>query len=142
MFHGLRTVIYYVEDLAKATAWWTGTLGQPPYFDEPFYVGFNVGGYELGLHPEGGDTGTAVGQVTYWGVTDIVDAYRRLLERGATEHTAVQDVGGGIKVASVMDPSGNVVGIIENPHFRLPGSLDLDSPGLARPTTGDAGTTF
>lgn len=120
MFQGLRTVIYHVEDLAKAKAWWTDLLGQSPYFDEPFYVGFNVGGYELGLHPAGGDTGTVVGSVTYWGVTNIEDAYRRLIERGRSEHAAVQDVGGGIKVASVIDPSGNVVGIIENPHFQLP----------------------
>ena len=120
MLQGLRTVVYHVEDLAKAKAWWTELLGQPPYFDEPFYVGFNVGGYELGLHPADGDPGTAAGPVTYWGVTDIEDAYRRLLERGAAGHAAVQDVGGGIKVASVVDPMGSVVGIIENPYFRLP----------------------
>ena len=120
MFQGLRTVIYHVEDVTRAKAWWSELLGQPPYFDEPYYVGFNVGGYELGLHPADGAAGTTVGPVTYWGVIDIDDAHRRLIERGAAEHEPVQEVGGGIKVASVIDPSRNVVGIIENPHFRLP----------------------
>lgn len=120
MFQGLRTVIYHVEDLARAKAWWSDLLGQAPYFDEQFYVGFNVGGYELGLHPAGGDAGTAVGPVTYWGVAGIEDAYRALIKRGASEHEPVQDVGGGIKVAAVVEPGGNVVGIIQNPHFRLP----------------------
>ena len=53
MFLGLRTVIYPSPDLATAKAWYTQALGQDPYFDEPFYVGFNVGGYELGLDPNG-----------------------------------------------------------------------------------------
>ena len=127
MFQGLRTVVYHVEDVDAAKRWWTATLGQPPYFDEPFYVGFNVGGYELGLHPAGGEDALPVGALTYWGVADIEEAHARLLEHGATPHRAVQEVGGGIKVASVTDPSGCVVGIIENPHFRLPGSLDLEA---------------
>ncbi len=141
MFQGLRTVVYHVEDLAQAKAWWTGLLGQSPYFDEPFYVGFNVAGYELGLHPAGGDTGVVVGAITYWGVTDIDDAYSKLLARGASEHAAVQDVGDGIRLASVTDPSGNVVGIIENPHFHLPGSLDLQPATVIHPAVGESGIT-
>ena len=80
MVKGSCTVIYHVEDVAKARAWWSALLGQELYFDEPFYVGFNVGGYELGLHPTGGDAGTKVGPVTYWGITDIDGAHRRLIE--------------------------------------------------------------
>ena len=122
MFKGLRTVIYYVEDVVEAKEWWAQFLGQAPYFDQPFYVGFNVGGYELGLHPAGGDTGIAVGAVTYWGVDHIEDAYRALIAAGSRPDAPVQDVGEGIKVASVISPAGNTVGIIENPHFKLPAS--------------------
>ena len=119
MFQGLRTVIYRVGDLARAKEWYATLLGFGPYFDEPFYVGFNVGGYELGLDPdaEGATRGDAV--VTYWGVADARAALARLVELGAKERAAVQDVGGGILVATVEDPFGNVVGIIENPHFKL-----------------------
>jgi catechol 2,3-dioxygenase-like lactoylglutathione lyase family enzyme len=52
MFLGLRTVIYPAPDLAASKAWYTALLGVEPYFDEPFYVGFDVGGYELGLNPD------------------------------------------------------------------------------------------
>lgn len=120
MFHGLRTAIYYVDDIDKAKAWYTSILGFEPYFDEPFYVGFNVGGYELGLHPgEGESSGKAEGVVAYWGVAHAEAALHRVLELGASSHADVQDVGGGIKVATVKDPFGNFFGIIENPHFKL-----------------------
>ena len=123
MFLGLRTVVYHVADLKAATAWWTELLGFPPYFDQPFYVGFQVGGYELGLHPEDAVAGinSAPGNViTYWGVQDLEAAYQRILALGAKEHQAIQDVGEGIRVAAVVDPSGNIVGLIDNPHFKLP----------------------
>jgi catechol 2,3-dioxygenase-like lactoylglutathione lyase family enzyme len=123
-FLGLRTVIYPAADLAKARDWYTRALGQPPYFDEPFYVGFNVGGYELGLDPNAEPGGTG-GVVAYWGVEDAGRALERLLSLGAREHSPVQEVGEGIRVATVLDPLGNVLGIIENPHFRLP----AESPG-------------
>jgi predicted enzyme related to lactoylglutathione lyase len=113
MLQGLRTVIYRVNDLAEATAFYTGVVGHAPYFNEPFYVGFNVGGYELGLLPD--DDGVA----TYWGCSDIVAEQARLISLGATSHGAITDVGDGIKTATVIDPFGNVVGIIENPHFSM-----------------------
>jgi predicted enzyme related to lactoylglutathione lyase len=123
MLQGLRTVVYHVSDLDKAKAWYSAVLNQEPYFDEPFYVGFNVGGFELGLVPAegapGSSEGKATGVVTYWGVPNVDAAFARLLSQGATEHEAVQDVGGGIRVASVYDPFGNVVGVIENPHFSV-----------------------
>ena len=115
MFLGLRTVIYPAPDIATVKAWYTAVLGQPPYFDEPFYVGFNVGGYELGLDPNGD---VATGPITYWGVTDADAAYAQLLAGGATEHGKVQDVGDGIRVATVRDAGRNILGIIENPHFQ------------------------
>ena len=120
MFLGLRTVIYQVSDLEEAKAWYSKALGFDPYFDEPFYVGFNIGGYELGLDPDASKSEAGKsGVVAYWGVEDADAAFKRLLELGATKHSDVQDVGGGIKVASVLDPSGNIFGIIENPHFSL-----------------------
>ena len=119
MFLGLRTVIYRVRDLAAAKAWYAGAFGIQPYFDEPFYVGFEVGGYELGLHPHEGELTIGNNEVAYWGVSDIEAAHRHMLDRGATPNEAVQDVGGGIKVAAVNDPFGNVVGLIENPNFRV-----------------------
>ncbi|HVY71827.1 MAG TPA: VOC family protein [Verrucomicrobiae bacterium] len=123
-FLGLRTAIYHVPavDLARAKLWYADVLGTQPYFDEPFYVGFNVAGYELGLHPgTAGSSDQDRGVVTYWGVPDAATGYARLLQLGALPHTAVQDVGEGIRVATVLDPFGNVFGIIENPHFKLPG---------------------
>jgi predicted enzyme related to lactoylglutathione lyase len=119
MFQGLRTVIYHVDDLQKAREWYSRILGIKPYFDEPFYVGFSVGGYELGLDPnmEGVSRGSNV--VAYWGVKDAAAAYKRVLELGAQKHSEPQDVGGGIIVATVSDPFGNVFGIIENPQFKV-----------------------
>lgn len=116
MFLGLRSAIYPVADLAGAKRWYTQVVGEPPYFDEPFYVGFSVGGFELGLLPDG-EPGVA-GPQPLWGVADADAALRRLLDLGATEIEPVKDVGGGIKVAAVKDPFGNRVGIIENPHFK------------------------
>lgn len=115
MILGLRTAVYPVADLSRATAWYTELLGQPPYFEEPFYVGFSVGGFELGLIPDG-QPGID-GPQALWGVADADAAYGRLLELGATPLEPVNDVGGGIKIGAVMDPFGNRFGIIENPHF-------------------------
>lgn len=121
MFLGLRTVIYHVDDIEKAKVWYEQVTGLKPYFDHECYVGFNVGGYELGLDPDPSSKATGVGGATvYWGVTDIKQALARLLEIGAASHTNVQDVGEGILVATVRDPFGNILGIIENPHFSLP----------------------
>ncbi|HTO88420.1 MAG TPA: VOC family protein [Thermoanaerobaculia bacterium] len=119
MFQGLRTVIYHVSDIEKAKAWYARVVGYPPYFDQPFYVGFQVGGFELGLDPdpEAGKPG-AGGTVAYWGVENADAAWKRLLELGASPHSDVRDVGGGIRVATVSDPFGNVLGIIENPGFQ------------------------
>jgi len=112
---GLRSVIYPAPDLARAKAWYTQLLGRPPYFDKPFYVGFEVGGFELGLLPDA--VPGVTGAQALWGVADATAAYERLLALGATALEPVKDVGEGIKVAAVVDPFGNRLGIIENPHF-------------------------
>ncbi len=115
--NGLGTAIYPVTDLAKAKAWYSQVLQREPYFDQPFYVGFSVGGFELGLLPEG--LPGATGVVAYWRVSDATAEFTRLLSLGALEHEPVRDVGEGIKVAAVLDPFGNVFAILENPHFDL-----------------------
>ncbi len=119
-FLGLRTVGYKVADLQKAKEWYSHVFGVKPYFDETFYVGFNVGGYELGLMPDENPTAQKTENVLlYWGVENINESYARLIELGATAHEAPQSVGGDIMVATVKDPWGNIVGIIYNPSFKL-----------------------
>ncbi|HET6528153.1 MAG TPA: VOC family protein [Balneolaceae bacterium] len=117
---GLRTAIYKVANINKAKEWYSRAFDTAPYFDEPFYVGFNIGGYELGLQPEEESTGKKSDNVmTYWGVKDIKKEFKRLIELGATEHESPQNVGGEIMVASVKDPWDNCLGIIYNPEFKL-----------------------
>ncbi len=120
MFQGLRTVIYNPgDDIEKAKAWYRNMLGIEPNFDEPFYVGFTVGGYELGLSIGNPKSSSDSGAMAYWGVADMAKAHARLLELGATAHAPIEDVGEGILVASVVDPFGNLLGIIQNPHFKV-----------------------
>ena len=117
---GLRTTCYKVGDLEKAKACYSEAFGTAPYFDEAYYVGFNIGGYELGLLPEENPTSDkAEGVVSYWGVNDIENVYKHLLEQGAIEHEKPTNVGGELMVASVKDPWGNIVGFIYNPEFKL-----------------------
>jgi predicted enzyme related to lactoylglutathione lyase len=116
MILGLRTAIYPAPDLDAAKRWYSDVLGLAPYFDEPFYVGFSVGGFELGLVPDA-MPGTA-GPQPLWGVESIESAHARLLALGASPLDPISEVGGGIKVAAVVDPFGNRFGIIENPHFK------------------------
>ena len=115
MIHGMRTTVYPVGDLAKARDWYAAVFGKAPYFDEPFYVGFEIGGFELGLVPDG-EPGLSGGTV-YWGVDDIAAEVARVVGLGATVHKDVQEVGGEIKVADLKDPFGNLLGLIYNPHF-------------------------
>jgi predicted enzyme related to lactoylglutathione lyase len=117
---GLRTTIYKVSDLARAKTFYKKVFGIEPYFDEPFYVGFNVGGFELGLDPDTSDQKPgAGGSLAYWGVASMDETMASLNEAGAKIHSAAREVGEGIKVASIEDPFGNVIGLIENPHFTL-----------------------
>ena len=120
MIKGLATVIYFVPNMEQAKAWYSKAFGTAPYFDQPFYTGFNIGGYELGLEPEKarGTPGPG-GCVGYWRVDRIEDAVKHFTEVGASMIFPLQDVGEGIKVALLADPFGNQVGLIENPHFKV-----------------------
>lgn len=117
---GLRTVIYWVSNVTEAKSWYAKAFETEPYFDEPYYVGFNIAGYELGLHPEAEDATKGENVVAYWGVTNVESEFERLLLLGATVHENPTNVGGEIVVAAVKDPWKNVIGLIYNPEFRLP----------------------
>ena len=114
MLLGLRSVIHPAPDLLAAKSFYTAMLGNEPYFDEPFYVGYSVGGFELGLWPEGDP---AVGPVCYWGVANIDAELARLLALGATAVDEISDVGESIRMVQLTSPTGDVFGLIENPHF-------------------------
>jgi predicted enzyme related to lactoylglutathione lyase len=117
MIKGLRTAIYPAPDLARAKAWYAQAFGVLPYFDEPFYVGFNIGGFELGLMPDAPVSRPPSGVVALWGVDDVEASCAHLRLLGATMHDEPKDVGGGIIVGSVLDPFGNTIGLIHNPQF-------------------------
>ncbi len=117
---GLRTTIYKVGDIQKAREWYSNAFEVEPYFDEKFYVGFNIFGYELGLQPEKVPTVDKVESVvSYWGVENILEAYKRLIRVGATENEKPYNVGGVLMTATVRDPFGNIIGLIYNPGFKL-----------------------
>lgn len=117
---GLRTTIYKVGDIQAAKAWYAQTFDVAPYFDEAFYVGFDIGGYELGLQPEENPaTDKVESVVAYWGVDDMDKEYNRFLKLGAKVYESTKEVGGGIIVASLKDPWGNIIGLIHNPHFKV-----------------------
>ena len=121
MVKGLATAIYHVPDVTRAKAWYAAAFQQQPYFDQPFYVGFNIAGYELGLDPNQAVSSSGPGGVVaFWRVEEIEAAVQHFTSVGAAVVTPIQDVGDGIKVATVADPFGNLIGLIENPHFELP----------------------
>lgn len=117
MLQGLRTAVYHVPDVAQGRDWYARALGIQPYFDQPFYVGFNVGGFELGLDPGAPPADQEGGVEVYWGVADVQAELDHFLAAGAGKLQEIRDVGGGIKVVLVRDPFGNRFGLIENPHF-------------------------
>src|SRR5918912_1562646 len=123
MLRGLTTISFYAADLEAAKRWYTELLGVEPYFNRPGYIEFRVGDYqhELGVidshyAPAGAATGPA-GAVVYWHVDDVPATLAKLLSMGATEHDAVRDRGAGFITASVVDPFGNILGIMYNPHY-------------------------
>lgn len=116
---GLRTVAYKVPNLSDAKKWYANAFGIEPYFDEPFYVGFNVGGYELGLMPVEEELVVGNNNVVYWGVDNVELMCNKFIDIGATEYEKPQNVGGDLVVGAVKDPWGNIVGFIYNPDFKL-----------------------
>ena len=112
---GLRTLIYPSDNLEEDVKWWTDVLGYGPYFNEPYYVGFEVDGYELGLDP---NANMLDGPRTYFGVANVQEAVDELVDKGCTIHEPVTDTGGSVVVATVKKPNGQLLGLIDNPHFK------------------------
>ena len=113
MFKKLRTVIYHVKDIAAAKKWYADITGLKPYFDEPFYVGFDINGCELGLDPDMNNIKPGNQTVSYWAVDDADAALKKLSASDATVVQPKTNVGEGIHVAIVKDPFDNHIGIIE-----------------------------
>lgn len=114
MTSGMKTVIYPVEDISAARKLYGQLLGVEPYMDETYYVGFNLDGQDVGLDPNGRRKGMT-GPVGYWHVDDIEASLQALLGAGAQPGQPVRDVGGGKLIATVTDPDGNVVGLLQEP---------------------------
>ena len=112
MTRGLRTVIYPVKDLDQAKTLYGHLLGAAPTMDEPWYVQFSLGDQEIGLDPRGHGQGMT-GPVGYWHVDDIKASYDQLLDAGATARQPITDVGGGRQIATLTDPDGNVIGLLQ-----------------------------
>jgi predicted enzyme related to lactoylglutathione lyase len=143
MFRGISTVTFFADDHAAAKAWYTELFGAAPYFDRPGYFEFRIGDYEheLGVidgryapHHSPGPAGAVV----FWHVDDLQGALDRLLALGATEHEKITERGPGFVTASVVDPFGNILGIMTNRHY-----LDmLRSVGESRPPAAPGATTL
>ena len=113
MFNKLRTVIYHVADIGAAKNWYIKATGIQPYFDEPFYVGFDINGCELGLDPDNAHFTKGNHTISYWAVDDVSAALDKLITSGAKLIQQKTNVGGSIEVAIVEDPFGNRIGLIE-----------------------------
>ena len=110
---GIKTVLHPVTDLGKAKAVYTALLGQPPAHDADYYVGYDVAGQHIGLVPNGAQQGMA-SPVDYWHVPDINAKLAEVTAAGATVQEPAHDVGGGRLVATVEDPDGNVLGLLQD----------------------------
>jgi predicted enzyme related to lactoylglutathione lyase len=113
MLKKLRTVVYHVTDLTSAKEWYTKLTGITPYFDQPFYVGFDINGCELGLDPDMTGIENGNHSFAYWAVDNIEKSVADIVGIGGTIKSNIQEVGGGIKVAVLQDLWGNAVGLIQ-----------------------------
>ena len=111
MNQGVKTIIYPVSDIAQAKALYRTLLGVEPYADAPYYVGFKVGGQDIGLDPNGHKAGVTA----YHHVDDIRKTLQALLDAGAQLQQDVKDVGGGTLIATVKDANGNIIGLRQMP---------------------------
>ena len=111
---GIKTVLHPVSDLAAAKAVYTALLGVPPQSDSSYYVGFEAAGQQIGLVPGGAQQGMT-SPVAYWHVRDIEAKLAEVIAAGATVKEPPHDVGGGRLVATVTDPDGNVLGLLQDP---------------------------
>ena len=111
---GIKIVLHPVSDLERAKAVYTTLLGGPPQADSDYYVGFEASGQHIGLVPSGGPQGYT-SPVAFWEVSDIEAKLAEVTAAGATVKEPAHDVGGGRLVATVTDPDGNVLGLVQDP---------------------------
>ena len=111
---GVQTVLHPVSDIAAAKAVYAALLGVPPTSDEPYYVGFEAAGQQIGLVPGGAQQGMT-SPVAYWHVADIEAKLAEVTAAGATVKDPVRDVGGGRLVATFTDTDGNELGLLQDP---------------------------
>ena len=114
MNEGVKTIIYPVKDIAQAKKLYNQRLCVEPLMDETYYVGYKVGGQDIGLDPNGHKQGMT-GPLSYFHVDDIKKSLQVLLDNGAQLVQEVKDVGGGKLIASVKDADGNAIGLIQMP---------------------------
>ncbi len=110
---GIKTVLHPVTEVERAKGVYTALLGVAPTADSPYYVGYDVAGQHIGLVPGGGPQGLK-SPVAYWHVDDIEAKLAEVTAAGATVEDAPKEVGGGRVVASVVDPDGNVLGLVQD----------------------------
>jgi predicted enzyme related to lactoylglutathione lyase len=133
MLRGFATISYWAEDLEAAKNWYVELLGTEPYFQRPGYYEFRLGDHqaELGLidsrYAPGGAARGPAGAVMYWHVDDVQAALEKLLAMGAREYQPYTERGMGFATASVVDPFGNILGVMYNPHY-----LEVLAGGAAR----------
>jgi predicted enzyme related to lactoylglutathione lyase len=114
MTAGMKTILYPVTDLAAAKKLYGALFGVAPVMDEPYYVGYNVGGQDVGLDPHGYSKGMA-GSLGYWHVDDINATLTAIVDAGGEQHQEITDVGGGKLIATVQDADGNAIGLLQMP---------------------------
>lgn len=123
ILRGLSTISFYASDHEAAKKWYTEFLGVEPYFSRPGYIEFRLGDYqhELGIidsqfAPEPAAKGPS-GAIAYWHVDNLESTFAKLISMGAKEYQPIIERGHGFVTASVIDPFGNILGIMSNPHF-------------------------
>ena len=114
MTSGMKTIMYPVKDLAAAKQLYGALLGVEPVMDEPYYVGYDVDGQDIGLDPNGHAKGMT-GSLGYWHVDDITATLDAIVAAGGEQQQAVSDVGGGKLIATVTDADGNLIGLLQAP---------------------------
>jgi predicted enzyme related to lactoylglutathione lyase len=114
MSQQMKTIIYPAKDIARAKQLFGALLGVKPQVDQPYYVGFDVDGLQVGLDPNGHAQGMTCG-VCYWNVSDMKKSVKQLVDAGAKVQQDAKDVGGGKLVATLKDADGNMIGLIQDP---------------------------
>ena len=110
---GVKTILHPVSDLEAAKKVYTALLGVAPSADSSYYVGYEAEGQHIGLVPNGGPQGMT-SPVAYWHVSDIEAKLAEVTAAGAIVQEPAHDVGGGRLVATVTDPDGNVLGLLQD----------------------------